>query len=307
MSMTAVGNFAELDLRQPPRRIVSLVPSITESICDLGGGDRLVAVTDYCVHPADRVRPLPRVGGTKNPDLPRVRAALPDLIIANQEENRREDVEALRADGFKVWVTFPVTVAGTLEVLWALVRGLDLPQSAPVVDALERVCEVAALAAENTPPVKVFCPIWREPGVEQSATPRWWMTFNSATYMHDLLRLCGAANVFADRPRRYPLAADLGEAPAEPAAPERDTRYPRVTPAEVAERAPDVIVLPDEPYLFTDADLAAFAAFPAIPACRDRRLFLCDGTLLTWPGTRLGRALNELPGLFWAGGAERSA
>lgn len=307
MSLTALGNFAELGLRQPPQRIVSLVPSITESIFDLGGGGRLVAVTDYCVHPADRVRLLPRIGGPKNPDLQRVRAALPDLIIANREENRREDVEALWADGFKVWVTFPVTVAGTLELLWALVRGLDLPQSAPAVDALERVCEVAALAAENTPPVKVFCPIWREPGVEQSATPRWWMTFNRATYMHDLLRLCGAENVFADRPRRYPLAADLGEASAEPPTPERDTRYPRVTPTEVAERAPDVIVLPDEPYLFKDADRAAFDAFPDIPACRDRRLFLCDGSLLTWPGTRLGRALNELPGLFWAGGAERPA
>lgn len=305
--MTALGNFDELKLKHPPRRIVSLVPSITESICALGGGDQLVAVTDYCVHPADRVRALPKVGGTKHPDLHRVRAALPELIIASQEENRREDVEALQADGFKVWVTFPVTVAGTLELLWALVRALNLPQSAPAVDALERVYEYAALAAENTPPVKVFCPIWREPGADQAATPRWWMTFNRETYLHDLLRICGAENVFGDRPRRYPLAADLGEGPADPPSPERDTRYPRVTPAEVAERAPDVILLPSEPYLFTEADLAAFAAFPAIPAWRDRRLHLFEGSLLTWPGTRLGRALNELPAFFLGGGADREA
>lgn len=294
--MTALGNLDELDLRHPPQRVVSLVPSITESLFDLGCGDRLVAVTDYCVHPADKVRHLPRVGGTKNPDEARIRAALPELVIASREENSRASVEALRADGFKVWVTFPRSVAETLELLWALVRVFDVPYRAPMVDAMERVYEYAALAAGNAPGLRTFCPIWREPSAP--APPRWWMTFNRDTYMHDLLRVCGGENVFADRERRYPLAADLGEAPADPPDPARDTRYPRVTPAEVAGRAPDLILLPSEPYAFTYADTAAFDAFPDLPAVRRRRVHLFDGSLLTWPGTRLGRALNELPGYF---------
>lgn len=294
--MTALGNLDELRLHHPPRRVVSLVPSLTESLFDLGCGDRLVAVTDYCVHPADKVRHLPRVGGTKSPDLARVRAALPELVLASREENRREDVEALQADGFKVWVTFPCTVAGTLELLWAIVRVFDVPQRGLVIDALERVYEYAALAAENTSGLRTFCPIWREPRAPEP--PRWWMTFNRDTYMHDLLRVCGGENVFADRERRYPLAADLGQMPADPPDPARDTRYPRVTPDEVARQAPDVILLPSEPYPFTDQDAAAFDAFPDLPAVRHRRLHTLDGSLLTWPGTRLGRALNELPGFF---------
>lgn len=294
--MTALGNLEELGLKHPPRRVVSLVPSLTESLFQLGCGDRLVAVTDYCVHPAGPVSALPRVGGTKNPDLARIRSALPDLILASREENAREAVETLQAEGFRVWVTFPTTVGGVLELLWALVRAFDVPHMAPTVDALERACEVAALAAENSPLTPVFCPIWREPRAPEP--PHWWMTFNQATYPHDVLRLCGGANVFADRVRRYPLAADLGQAPADPPDPDRDTRYPRVTPAEVAARAPEVILLPSEPYPFAEVDGAAFDAWPAIPAVRHKRLRYVDGSLLTWPGTRLGRALNELPGLF---------
>ena len=294
--MTALGNLADLTFPHAPRRVVSLVPSLTESLFQLGCGDRLVGVTDYCVHPAEGVRGLPRVGGTKRPDLGRVKAARPELILASREENSREAVETLQAEGLSVWVTFPTTVAGTLELLWALVRVLEVPHLTPVVDALERAAELAAAAAENMPPVRVFCPIWREPA--GPAAPQWWMTFNGATYMHDLLRLCGAENVFADRERRYPLAADLGQAPAEPPDPARDTRYPRVTPAEVAARAPDLILLPSEPYPFTMDDGAAWEAFPDLPAVRQGRLLTLDGSLLTWPGTRLARALSEVPALI---------
>jgi len=294
---SALGHLAELHLPHPPRRVVSLVPSITESLFDLQCGERLVGLTDYCVHPADKVKRVPnRVGGTKNPDLKRVKAALPDLIIANQEENRKEDVEALEAEGYKVWVTFPCTVAGAFELLWALIRVLDVPQMTPVVDMLERTFEWTSRAAEENPPVSVFCPIWREPKAPEPA--RWWMTVNRSTYVHDLLRVCGGANVFADRDRHYPLAADLGGASADPAAAERDTRYPRVTPAEVAGRAPEVILLPSEPFPFTEADLNAFDAFPDIPAVQNKRIYLVDGSLLTWHGTRVGKALAELPGLF---------
>ena len=84
----------------PPRRVVSLVPSVTESLFELNLGENVIAVTDYCVHPADQVIRLPRIGGTKNPDIPRIISLNPDLVIANQEENRPEDVEQLRSAAY---------------------------------------------------------------------------------------------------------------------------------------------------------------------------------------------------------------
>ena len=296
---SALGNLESLRLDRAPRRVVSLVPSVTESLFDLGVGDRLVGITDYCIHPASKVTGLLKIGGTKNPDLKKIKAALPDLIIANQEENRKEDVEALQAEGFKVWVTFPRTMREAIDLLWATIRVFRVPMIGQRLSVLETTYEWASLAAENMTPVSVFCPIWREPRADEGPV-RWWMTINRDTYTHDVLRVCGGANVFADRDRRYPLAADLDQTRAVATDPERDRRYPRVTPDEVAERAPEVILLPSEPYPFDEADLAAFAAFPEIPAVKNNRLHLVDGSLFTWPGTRLALALADLPALLQA-------
>ncbi len=292
-----VVNLDDLHLTHAPQRVVSLVPSVTESLFALGAGERLVAVTDYCVHPAPQAARLPKVGGTKNPDLKRIIAALPDLIIANREENRKEDIEALRAEGFKVWVTFPCSVWEAIQLLWALVQVFRVPQIGQSLSVLETSWEWANLAAQNGTPVKAFCPVWREPSAAEGQ-PQWWMTINRDTYVHDILRLSGGENIFADRDRRYPLAADLGAAPADPPDPKRDVRYPRVTPAEVAARAPEVILLPSEPYPFTEADLSAFDAFPEIPAVKHQRIYLVDGSLLTWHGIRLAKALAEFPAFF---------
>jgi len=296
---SALGNLESLRLDRAPRRVVSLVPSVTESLFDLGVGDRLVGITDYFIYPASKVTGLLKIGGTKNPDLKKIKAALPDLIIANQEENRKEDVEALQAEGFKVWVTFPRTMREAIDLLWATIRVFRVPMIGQRLSVLETTYEWASLAAENMTPVSVFCPIWREPRADEGPV-RWWMTINRDTYTHDVLRVCGGANVFADRDRRYPLAADLDQTRAVATDPERDRRYPRVTPDEVAERAPEVILLPSEPYPFDEADLAAFAAFPEIPAVKNNRLHLVDGSLFTWPGTRLALALADLPALLQA-------
>ena len=283
-----------VDFATPPRRVVSLVPSVTESLFELGVGERVVGITDYCIHPAEKLTGLRRVGGPLTPDLKTIESLEPDLIIANREENRREDVEALQAAGLKVWVTFPCTVREAIDLLWSIVQVFQVPQRGLTLSVLETTYEWAGLASANMERVKVFCPVWRDP---PSGQPSWWMTFNGATYTHDLLRLCGGENVFAGRERRYPLAADLGEGVAEPAG-DRDTRYPRVTPEEAAEQAPDIILLPSEPFAFGKADLSAFEAYPGIPAVRNHRIHLVDGSLLAWPGTRLAKALAELPSLL---------
>ncbi len=279
--------------------MVSLVPSITGSLFDLGLGGRVAGVTDYCVYPPDGVAALPKLGGTKNPDCDHILALQPDLVLANWEENHRATVETLRAAGVPVWVTFPCTVRDTLDLLWALISVFEAPQAGRVLDMLEKSVEWAALVADNTPPARVFCPIWREPAAD-AGPAAWWMTINRATYVHDVLRLCGGENIFAGRQRRYPLAADLDpeQHPAAPPAPGRDTRYPRVSGVEVAALAPEVILLPSEPYPFTDPDLAAFEDWPEMPAVQTGRIHLVDGSLLTWPGTRLALALAELPALL---------
>ncbi len=283
-----------LGFKSAPRRVVSLVPSVTESLFDLGAGDRLVGITDFCIHPQDKLGALRRVGGSLSPDLAAIRSLRPDLVIANREENRRQDVEALQAEGLKVWVTFPCTVRAAIDMLWAIVELFRVPQQGVKLSVLETTFEWASLALASQRPSRVFCPIWRDPPAGQ---PEWWMTINRATYTHDLLRLCGGQNIFADRERRYPMAADLGEA-----APElpglRDTRYPRVSPSEIAALAPETILLPTEPFAFSEADRAVFDAYPDLPAVRHGRIHIVDGTLLTWPGTRLAKALAELPSLL---------
>ena len=100
-----------------PGRIVSLVPSLTEALFELGLGEKVVGVTDYCVHPAREVASRPKLGGTKNPDLAALRALEPDLVIANQEENKRIDVERIASSGITVWLTYPRTVADGVALL----------------------------------------------------------------------------------------------------------------------------------------------------------------------------------------------
>ncbi len=276
---------------RPPARVVSLVPSITESLFDLNLGNRVVGVTDYCVRPEAGVARLPRVGGTKNPDVARIVALQPDLVIVNQEENRREDVEALQAAGVPVWVTFPRTVADTFNLLWNIMHVFDEPTMVPRVRLIEQTMDWVWRMSEPRlldKPCRVFAPIWFDP----------LMTFNGDTYPSDLLRVCGGLNVFAERERRFPLEADLGQAPADPAlAAGRDTRYPRITLDEVVFAQPDVVLLPDEPYAFTETHRELFCQLD-IPAARNNRVILVEGSLLTWHGTRIAYALNTLPNLL---------
>jgi ABC-type hemin transport system substrate-binding protein len=253
-------------MRAGARRIVSLVPSLSEALFSLGLGERLVGVTDWCVHPAAGVAPLPKVGGTKNPSLERIRELTPDLVIANREENRERDVEKLRAEGFDVWVTYPRTVADGLALMREVAAlGADPAVAAACIEPLE-----AALrgVSERRPaqPTRCFCPIWKDP----------WMAVGSDTYANDMIAVCGGANVFAFR---------------------KDRRYPIVSKDEIVESAPGVVLLPDEPYAFAERDVEELAELP-IPAAQSARIHRIDGTLISWYGPRIGRALSEIPSLL---------
>jgi iron complex transport system substrate-binding protein len=284
-----------LHFLEPPKRVVSLVPSMTESMFDLGFGQALVGITDYCIHPEKSLSGLPRLGGPKNPNLQKILDLRPDLVLANQEENTPATVRALESEGIKVWVTFPKKVREALDILWTL-TGLFHSETAAVrLEILERTLEWSQLASEERQPLSYFCPIWQEI-IPDGQT--WWMTFNQDTYCSDLLAQMGGSNVFANRTRRYPLAADLGQDEAQDA-PGRDIRYPRVGLQEILDSQPEIILLPSEPYAFTEFDQRQIMDWMAdTPAVKSGRVHRVDGSLLTWHGTRLGMALDALQPLF---------
>jgi ABC-type Fe3+-hydroxamate transport system substrate-binding protein len=197
-----------------PRRVVSLVPSLTEAIAATDVSV-LAGATDFCTHPAGL--DVPRVGGTKWPDLDRLRALRPDLVVANAEENRDEDVEALRAAGIPVWMTAPATVEQALDSLDRLCAVLGRPDP----DWLLRARAVWA-GPPRVPRVRAVVPIWRRP----------WMVLGRDTFAGDVLGRLGVENVFAG-------SAD---------------RYPRLAKDDPATVDADLVVFPDEPYAFTADD-----------------------------------------------------
>jgi iron complex transport system substrate-binding protein len=279
----------------PARRIVSLVPSITESLFELDLGDRVVGITDYCVFPAQALANLPRLGGPKNPRVPEILALQPDLVIADQEENTPEVVQALEASGVFVWLTFPQTVADALDVLWILARLHPDDRVVMRLRLIENTLQWVETAAASLPPLRFFCPIWQDQTTEGTS---WWMTFNRYTYASDLLTRLGGVNVFADRDRRYPLEADLGQVSAQPPG-RRDTRYPHVTRAEILAADPELILLPSEPFAYASPNVEEMLdLFVDTSAARSGRVHLVDGSLITWSGIRLGLALRELPSIF---------
>jgi ABC-type Fe3+-hydroxamate transport system substrate-binding protein len=244
-------------------RVVSLVPSLTEWLVHAGVGERLVGVTDWCTEPAEVVARLPKVRGTKNPDLRAIRALDPDLVVANAEENRKLDVERLEASGLPVFVTMPTTVAGAVAELRDLAAAVgDLPHAA-AIDA-DLVAAVAG-AYRGRPPAggvrpRYACAVWRDP----------WMWLGRRTYAADLLALAGGEPVLDD--------------PA--------TRYPRIEPDAIAALGPDLVLLPSEPYAFGPADAEEAAGLLGT------RVELVDGRALTWYGPRIPAALAAFRALL---------
>ena len=282
----------ELLFVRPPRRIVSLVPSDTLSLFELGGGQSVVGRTRYCVAPEGKVESIAIVGGTKDVDGDAVAALEPDLVIANQEENTKAQVEALARLNLPVFVAFPKTVAAGLNHLARLARILGVEAVPEVRDLLKRGLKAisdAEAARLVKKPLRAFVPIWRDP----------LMTVAEATFVSDALRLGGADNVFADRRRLYPLKADQGKAPPLAAAEVagRDDRYPRITDAELLERAPDVILLPDEPHPFSEEDAAHFRAMD-LPAAKSGRVVRCGGRDLSWYGSQSVEGIGRLRALI---------
>ena len=217
----AVGRHVTLDA--PPRRIVSLVPSQTELLADLGLDAEVVGLTRFCVHPAGWKARKAIVGGTKHVDGARVLALAPDLVIANKEENVREQVDALAAT-VPVWTTDVATVHGALAMIRTLGALVGRPHAA---DRLAGRIERGFEALPDAPTRRTLYLIWRDP----------WMTVGHDTMIADILGRACLSNVAGDR-----------------------DRYPALTDDELAALDPDVILLSSEPYPFRAAHVAEVQA-----------------------------------------------
>jgi ABC-type Fe3+-hydroxamate transport system substrate-binding protein len=242
----------------PAQRVVSLCPSITETIVAIGGRRALVGVTRYCTRPSGMLWGLPRVGGTKSPEISRILDLSPDLVFANAEENRREDVEALRKSGIEVDVTLPKTVAEVPAAIRNWGRRLGTETEA---EGLAERIESAWKALEARPSRGRFRYaywIWKDP----------WMTISDDTYVADLLRLAGGENVYG------------GER----------VRYPTTHPSEALAREPDVHLFASEPYPFSEEKHGALVE--KLFGGHTRRLFV-DGDDFCWHGVRTLEGLRR--------------
>ncbi|MBI5362374.1 MAG: ABC transporter substrate-binding protein [Planctomycetes bacterium] len=233
-------------------RLVSLCPSLTELVFDLGRGADLVGVTDWCVHPKEGVARVEKVGGTKNPKVARIVELRPDLVLMNDEENRRADADALIAAGVEILSSLPRDCAGTAAMVRSIGAALDRAREAEAIalDIEARSARVRAAAQERVP-VRFAYLIWRKP----------WMAASADTFASSLLEQAGGVNVFATS----------------------SVRYPEITPDELARAAPERVFLCTEPFPFEAKHAEELALLTGLPR---ERFVIADGEYLSWHGSR---------------------
>jgi ABC-type Fe3+-hydroxamate transport system substrate-binding protein len=248
-----------------PPRIASLVPSVTELVLALGLGHRLVARTGFCIHPAEGLRDIPKVGGTKDVNLTKLERLAPTHVIVNVDENRRETVDALRAFVPVVIVTHPCAPEDNLALVAQLAEAFD---SEPGVRArAQALREALAIELDATrpgshPPRRVLYLIWRDP----------WMTVARDTYISRLLA----------RVAWHTLPPVEG-------GPHGAARYPALTGHEPWLADVQEVLLSSEPYRFDASHVAEAQAL-----CPQARVRLVDGELLSWYGPRAVPGLRYL-------------
>jgi ABC-type Fe3+-hydroxamate transport system substrate-binding protein len=239
-------------------RIVSLVPSITELVCDLGLASQLVGRTGFCVHPKDAVRDVPKVGGTKTVDLARIRELNPTHVIVNIDENEKATADTLAKFIPHLIVTHPLAPLDNLA-LYRLIGGIFGRQDESEELCLRFQSAFDALAQEKPAPRKSLYLIWKDP----------WMTVSRDTYISRTLALAGLETL------------------PDTAVP----RYPEFSPGDPWLRDAEVVLLSSEPYMFREKHVAEIARNPAFGA---RPVRLIDGEMTSWYGSRAIEGLAYL-------------
>lgn len=206
----------EVHIPWPPQRIISLVPSQTELLADMDLEAQVVGITKFCVHPERWFRGKTRIGGTKNIHLDQIQALQPDLIIANKEENEKEQIEALAAC-CSVWISDIYTIPDALRMIREV--GIITDREVQAARIVQQVEKGFAALQQAAVPKKVAYFIWRDP----------WMCVGRDTFIHDMLERIGWQNVFADK-----------------------DRYPEISPEALIASSPELVLLSSEPYPFRE-------------------------------------------------------
>lgn len=249
--------FLNQPLQHVPKRIVSLVPSQTELLFDLGLDEETVGITKFCVHPKEWFRGKTRVGGTKTINIDKITALQPDLIIANKEENVKEQIEAL-SEIAPVWVSDIHDLQGALDMIQTIGKLTDRYEKAEIITRLiqHRFDNLNHPAKKG---LNTLYLIWRRP----------WMSIGSDTFIHHIMHRAGLKNVCKN------LA-----------------RYPELTNEEIVKLNPELVLLSSEPYPFKEKHIAELQQL--LP---DAKIVLADGEMFSWYGSRLLHApvyLEEL-------------
>lgn len=237
-----------------PQRIISLVPSQTELLFDLGLNDEIIGITKFCIHPKEAVKTKTKIGGTKKLDIEKIRSLSPTLIIANKEENTKEQIEELEKD-FPVWISDIVDLQSALHMITAL--GKMTGKENQSEELVNRICEnFAHLPAgrqglSETKTVAYF--IWNKP----------MMVAGKGTFINDMLSRCGFQNCFENL----------------------NGHYPEITAEQLKAAHPEAIFLSSEPFPFKDKHIEQFSEL-----CPQSKILLVDGELFSWYGSRLLKA-----------------
>ena len=245
-----------IEIPYPPGRIVSLVPSITETLYDLGVWDKVAGCTGWCTRPAHAVKGMRRVGGVKrNMNWKRLREIEPELVLANAEEQAPDVLERL-CDEFPTWVSVPRTVAEAVAAIRDLAEVLGAPHDGEdIAVRAEMAADEARRQASDRPGIRVLYLVWREP----------YMTVSGDTFIHDMLAICGAENVYASAGKRYP----------------------EITLEDAARRKVDLVLLPDEPFRYKEEHVGEFESLGA-------EVKLVSGDNICWPGSRMVEGIGYL-------------
>lgn len=233
----------------PPQRIVSLVPSQTELLFNLGLGAKVVGVTKFCIHPAGARTQSTVIGGTKNFDFEKIAALKPDLIIGNKEENYQDGIEQLAAK-YPIWLSDISNLTEALDMIRrvGLIAGAK-EKAGALAASIEASFATLAVPSTGVAPVSAAYFIWRKP----------YMAAATGTFINDMLRRVGFANAFAGL-----------------------SRYPEISAEQLATAAPQRIFLSSEPYPFAAKHIAEFQAI-----CPAAKIEIVDGELFSWYGSRL--------------------
>ncbi len=233
-------------------RIVSLVPSLSELIIDLGLEKELVGRTKFCIHPADKIKSIPKIGGTKEVNISKVAGLKPDLIIANKEENTQKDVEALQ----DIAPVFVSEISNFTEAIRSIEQIGQLTNRVEAARTISNriISEYSKLSDLSKDRRSVCYLIWKNP----------FMTIGKDTFIHDMLEKCGFDNVYGNQ-----------------------ERYPTVDALDIKEKNPDYIFLSSEPFPFKDKHIQEFKKM--IP---NSKVVLVDGEYFSWYGSRMVHAAD---------------